>query len=236
MYWLINWAYSMPTLDFVQTNGVEYTEVLQSTEFQTWITSLPTATIPRTPNAEKAFWINVYNGLTIQTVAKAYPLSSIRDLDDGAVWTTRTFVVGGTEVTFDQIEKKKLGKFSDPRIHAALNCASKGCPSLLSTPYTAENLETQLNHATERWLASNAVQWESGWFSNTLSLNQIFDWYASDFPCKTTLPKPTGPEKYCGVLQFIATHEDKYTPIVYDEQYTIELLPYDWGVNVLSNQ
>ncbi len=236
MYWLINWAYSMPTLDFVHPEGVEYIQVLESTKFQTWVTSLPTATIPRSSNAEKAFWINVYNGLTIQTVAQSYPLSSIRDLDNGAVWTARTFVVGGIEVTLDQIEKRKLGKFSDPRIHAALNCASKGCPAIFSTPFTAENLDAQLNRASQIWLASNGVHWDSGWFSNTLSLNQIFDWYASDFPCSTELPKPTGPDKYCGVLQFVATHAPKYTSIVYDESYSIELLTYDWSINAAPSK
>ena len=129
MMWMIAVAQGMPALSFVSPEGVNYADVRSDVEFQQWLITLPTVEIPKQSiNGQKAFWINVYNGLTIQTVAENMPIRSIQDVDDGQVWTTRTFVVSGQTVTLDKIEKDILGQFKDPRIHAALNCASKGCP------------------------------------------------------------------------------------------------------------
>ena len=110
MMWMIATAYAMPPLSFVSPKGVNYTDVPSDVEFQQWLSSLSTLTVPtQSPNAENASWINVYNGLTIQTVANYMPINSIRDLDNGKVWTTRTFVIDGQTVTLDKIEKEILG-------------------------------------------------------------------------------------------------------------------------------
>ena len=153
MMWMIATAYAMPPLSFVSPKGVNYTDVPSDAEFQQWLSSLSTLTVPtQSPNAEKAFWINVYNGLTIQTVANHMPINSIRDLDNGKVWTTRTFVIDGQTVTLDKIEKEILGQFKDPRIHAALNCASKGCPPLFERPFTEAKLDAELDLVSQRWV------------------------------------------------------------------------------------
>ena len=232
MFWMFSTAFAIPTLEFVTDSGVRYSEVESHVEFQQWIESLTTIGVPPSPNAEKAFWINVYNGLTIDTVADAYPISSIRDLDGGKIWTTRSFTVNNQSITLDNIEKIRLAKFKDPRIHAALNCAAKGCPTLLSAPYDAKILDQQLNSASQQWIRENGVRWETGWFGNTLYLNRIFDWYATDFPCTEALPVPAFvPKKYCGAIQFIAEHNIEYRDILYSNTYSIELIEYDWSLN-----
>ena len=83
---------------------------------------------------QKPFWINVYNGLTIQTVAENMPIQQHSRLRQWSGMDTRTFVVSNQTVTLDHIEKNILGSFKDPRVHAALNCAAKGCPPLFERP------------------------------------------------------------------------------------------------------
>jgi len=236
MIWIIGTATAMPPLTFVQPNGVEYAQVLTNTEFQTWVSSLPEATVPiGSSNDTKAFWINVYNGLTIQTVAENMPISSIKDIDNGTVWTSRTFVVAGKEVTLDSIEKEFLVAFKDPRIHAALNCASKGCPALFEQPFTGDNLDAQLDLVSKRWIETGGFKYTDGWFGNTVSLSTIFDWYKQDFPCDASKPVPSAVGKeYCGILQFVAQHAPEYQKVIESTSYELTFQAYDWSVNSIQ--
>ena len=235
MIWIIGTAIAMPPLTFVRPSGVQYSQVSSNTAFQTWISSLPETTVPTdSSNDTKAFWINVYNGLTIQTIAENMPLNSIKDIDNGTVWTTRTFLVAGTEVTLDSIEKEILGAFKDPRIHAALNCASKGCPALFEKPFTGESLDQQLDLVSKRWIEAGGFQYTDGWFGNTASLNTIFDWYKHDFPCDASKPVPSsGSTEYCGVLQFVAKHAPQYKKVIETASYELTFQDYDWAVNAI---
>ena len=233
MMWMIPAVYAMPALYFVTPEGVDYANVHSNIEFQSWIATLPNLEVPtQSTNAQKAFWINVYNGLTIQTVAENMPINSIRELDNGQVWTARNFVVAGQTLTLDTIEKNILGKFNDPRIHSALNCASKGCPPLFERPFTEANLDAELDLVSERWVQSGGFTYEDGWFGNTISLSTIFDWYKSDFPCDTTKPISKSVSKeYCGALQFISRYYPEYRTMIENSSYDIEFKPYDWSLN-----
>ncbi len=231
MFWWIGLVFAMPT-NFITPNGVQYNRVQENTSFQQWIASLPTSTIPTESNAAQAFWINAYNGLTIDAVSSGYPIDSIRSLDNGQIWTTRKFMVGGTTVTLDEIEKVHLAKFKDPRHHAALNCAAKGCPVLSTTPYTGAGLDSQLTLASQQWISTNAFRWEDGWFTNSLHLSKIFDWYASDFPCDPSIEVPEHlPKQYCGVIQFIVQYAPTDQTQLLDKSYSIEWIEYDWSLN-----
>ena len=233
MIWITTVAYAMPTLSFVSSDHVDYTKVHSDIAFQEWISTLPTIEIPtQTPNATKAFWINVYNGLTIQVVAENMPIQSIQEIDGGKVWTTRTFVVGNQAVTLDHIEKTILGSFKDPRIHSALNCAAKGCPPLLSEPFTAFKLDDQLDLVSNRWVNNGGFTYNDGWFQDSATASTIFDWYKDDFPCDQTKPMPKyDTTEYCGVLQFIAKYSPEYQKHIGTDYHTLSFEAYDWSIN-----
>ena len=94
-----------------------------------------------TPDAQLAFLINAYNAWTVELILTAWPdLDSIRDL--GGFLTSpweKSFIplLGGTR-TLDEIEHgmiREPGRFDEPRIHFAVNCASIGCPGLHNSDY-----------------------------------------------------------------------------------------------------
>lgn len=70
-----------------------------------------------------------------------------------------------------------LGKI-DPRIHFALNCGAKGCPSVQR--YTLEALDEELRLAALAFCEQddNVLVDEA---NNTLGLSKIFYWYMGDF-------------------------------------------------------
>ena len=87
---------------------------------------------------QMAFWINLYNALTVRTVVDHYPVRSISDIDvspglfaDGP-WGKKLVTVAGEYLSLDDIEHRILRPiWRDPLIHYAVNCAALGCPNLV---------------------------------------------------------------------------------------------------------
>ena len=107
-------------------SDVDYAGVKADPRLETYVAGLATASEPEGKEAQLAFWMNAYNALTVDLVTDEWPLASIRDLDGGNPWRKRTFTVAGRSVTLDDIEHRILRPLGDPRIHAGVNCASRG--------------------------------------------------------------------------------------------------------------
>jgi len=76
-----------------------------------------------------AFYINVYNAFTIKLVLTKYPgINSIKEIGGffSNPWNKKFIPLNARTVSLDYIEHEILRpKFKDPRIHFAINCASK---------------------------------------------------------------------------------------------------------------
>lgn len=133
---------------------------------------------------QMAFWINLYNAVTVQVVLDHPDEHSIRDMGAGffsrGPWSDKLINVAGKGLTLDDIEHRILRPFwKDRRIHFALNCASIGCPELAATAYTAKNLDAMLAAAEVNYINSSRGVMFAG--DSDLVLSSIFDWYAQDF-------------------------------------------------------
>jgi hypothetical protein len=132
---------------------------------------------------QKAYWINLYNALTVQLVIDNYPIESITKLGKKVTafgpWDNPLITIRGEDLSLNDIEHKILRPFwKDPRIHFAVNCASYSCPNLQDTAFTSDNLEALLNQAAKEYMTHpRAVKF----VDNELMLSSIFDWYAEDF-------------------------------------------------------
>ena len=176
----------------------------------------------------KAFWINAYNALTLDLIADSYPLKSITDLDGGKVWDTRKFPVAGKSMTLNDIEQRTLRPLGDPRVHAALNCASIGCPALAAKVYTGAGLSGQLDAASKRWVASARLE------GAALSVSQIFDWYGDDFVARygsSRFDIPGLDGKAEAAANFVAAYATDKAAALQAGGYTVSYAPYDWGLN-----
>lgn len=178
-----------------------------------------------------AFWINAYNAHTVRRVVQAYPVKSIRDLGSLAnpVWQ-QCFIplahlapeLEREQLSLDDIEHALLRPtFKDARIHAALNCASVGCPRLLDHAYTAGVLEQQLDQATVRWLAEPE---RNRFDAQTRSayLSSIFDWYGNDFGL-------TPAERLSWIVRYAPREHRSW--LADPERVQIRYLEYDWSLN-----
>ena len=122
------------------------------------------------------------------------------------------------KVSLDHIEHTILRPtFKDPRIHFAVNCASRSCPPLRGQAYEPDRLDAQLNEQTRLFIngADNyAIQ------NNTLYISKIFKWFKQDFNNNP--------------IAFIKTFADSQLKDKLDaisSDLKIKYLDYDWSLN-----
>lgn len=134
---------------------------------------------------QRAFWINLYNALTIDVVLEHYPVDSIRDIDispglfSNGPWGAELVTVNGIDLTLDQIEHRILRPiWGDPRIHYAVNCASLGCPDLRPVAFTAANTDELLTSGARAYVNHpRGVAFVEG----ELVVSSIYEWFQADF-------------------------------------------------------
>ena len=100
-------------------------------------------------NERLAYWINVYNAFTIKLILDNYPLNSIKDLEGGKPWDKVFIKLGNTSYSLNMVENEVIRKrFTEPRIHFAVNCAAASCPPLLNDAFYPDRLTNQLAERT----------------------------------------------------------------------------------------
>lgn len=171
-----------------------------------------------------AFWVNLYNALTVDVVVRHYPVASIRDIDispglfSNGPWGKKLLSVAGRELSLDDIEHGILrADFDDRRVHYAVNCASVGCPDLAPAPYTAVELDAMLDRAARAYVNSpRGAHAEKG----RLTASSIFKWYMKDFG---------GTEE--GVLDEIRLYAGPELSRKLETVTGVAAYDYDWSLN-----
>ena len=181
-----------------------------------------------------AFLINAYNVFTVELILTHYPdLKSIKDL--GSVfqspWKKAFFTLLGQERSLDDVEHGLIrapGVFNEPRIHAAVNCASIGCPMLRQEAFTADLLESQLEDNLRRFLSDHSRnRFDAA--NKTLSVSSIFDWYKGDFE--------KGHQGFTSLDATFARYADALGDTLQAQEairsggLKIRYLDYDWALN-----
>jgi hypothetical protein len=179
-----------------------------------------------------AFLINAYNAWTVQLIVEADPgLKSIRDLGSllQSPWKKRFIPLLGETRSLDDIEHgiiRGSGRYGDPRIHFAVNCASIGCPALIADAYVGARLDVQLERATRLFL-SDRTRNRAG--TAGLEVSSIFRWYGEDFEAGWRGARSLG--------AFLALYGEALGLDVEQRrrlaagQMRISFLDYDWRLN-----
>lgn len=210
---------------------VDYRALRDSAEWRAVLASLAASDPGRLASRSErlAFWINAYNVLAIDLVARNLPLESIRDVGSllRPVWKREAGRVGGRGVTLDEIEHAILRPLGEPRIHAAIVCASVSCPPLARSPYRAERLDAQLDASLARWLADPRKGSHLDPAAGVLRVSRIFEWFAGDFAAAG------------GVLAFVTPHLPEATRrwlAAHGGEAELAYFDYDWSLNALRDQ
>ena len=217
---------------------VAYASVATDPDLTTFLDSVaavPPDRVAAFSRAQKvAFYVNVYNALTLRTIVDSLPTASIRDIRPDP-WESSRWTVGGRRMSLNEIEHKKLRKdLDEPRVHFVLVCAAISCPVLRDRALLPTDLDEQLDRAAREFFtdpARNRVDRASG----KVYLSRILDWYGDDFvgaevpelPGLTSLDR-----KEAAVIRYMAAHlpeEDR--SFLAAGSFTIVLNEYDWSLN-----
>ncbi|WP_236975155.1 DUF547 domain-containing protein [Membranihabitans maritimus] len=131
-------------------------------------------------NEQLALWINAYNAFTVKLIVDNYPVSSIKDIENGNPWDKKWIEIGSyRSLSLNDIEHEIIRKeFNEPRIHFAVNCAAQSCPPLLNTYYSSNSLDEQLERQTISFINNSKFNTIS---QNSIEVSQLFNWYKDDF-------------------------------------------------------
>jgi hypothetical protein len=169
-------------------------------------------------DAQKAFWINVYNAVTLRAIVDRYPIRSIKELapdhHDFHIWEGKFF----QGKSLNDIEHKILRPLGDARIHAAIVCASHGCPPLRNEAYLPSKLHEQLEANVRAWLAhpKRGLKVEG----KVAYVSKIFEWFGEDF----------APDQ-AGRLAWIEAYVDDATRLKLTRVKQVEYLEWSWALN-----
>ena len=204
---------------YATPNGVRYAALKSNASdmqaLQGIVDAIATQNVSSLSQKEQlAFYLNAYNAWIIHEVLEKYPTKSVKDALF-TFFTGKRIKVAGREMSFNGLEKEIIiPRFKEPRIHAALNCASQSCPPLLSEPYRADKLDAQLERMAKGFVNSErGVRVSSD--GSSAQVSKIFDWYKDDFAASG------------GAVGFINKRRSKPLP----DGIKISYQDYDWALN-----
>lgn len=216
------------TKDGINTTLFDYQTALSCeeslTDLNEFVASLDSVdTTCFSHDAALAFWANVYNAFIIHLVLKdaqknkGLLTKSITEIPceklSDKIWNCPAGRVGGKTLTLEEV-LSEASKLQDPRIHAAVNCASLSCPNLRAEAYKTESIDMQLNDQVTSWLSNptkGALVREDG-SAASVTLSKIFEFHSEDFP---------------DVQSFLKEHLGLGGETVTVDGY----FPYNWALN-----
>ena len=174
---------------------------------------------------QRAYWINLYNALTVDVVLLEYPVYTIRDIKSGLFssgpWGRNLIVVENEKLTLDDIEHRILRPiWQDPRIHYAVNCASIGCPNLQPEAFTSANTESLLDRGAVEYVNHPRGAQVTG---GKLQVSSIYDWFEADFG-----------DSESGVIEHLRQYARPELLAALDGIDEIDNDDYDWMINATN--
>lgn len=176
---------------------------------------------------QRAYWLDLYNAVTVDVVLAHHPVASIREISispglfSSGPWGRKLVRVEGVALSLDDIEHRILRPiWKDPRTHYALNCASVGCPNLPREAFTSEGLDAQLDAAARAFVNHpRGVRIVDG----ALEVSSIYSWFEADFG---------------GSERAVIAHLSKYAkPALRERLATFDGIDgddYDWSLNAAA--
>jgi len=192
----------------------------------------------------KAFWLNAYNVLVLQTVLEHYPIhgtssgypaNSIRQVQ--GAFELRRHRVAGRDMTLDEMETGMIAEFGDPRLFLALGRGAVDSGRLRSESYTGIRLDRQLDENVKEF-ATTPRHVSLDPFGRALTVSAIFGWHEASFVTTFadlgwTRSGRTALER--AVLNLV---EPNLFPseraILAKNEFTLDYHQFDWRLNDLT--
>ena len=194
---------------------------------------------------QMAFWVNAYNAFVLETVidhypikgsSKEYPVNSVRQVP-GAFEQIK-HRAAGQNLTLDEIEKKILPPFKEPRLYLALGRGAVGSGRLRSEAFTGELLKQQLDSVQKEFTSEQTmIRVDRG--ASQISVTPIISWHDAEFiaaydPGATGTMAQRSPVERA-IVAFVTPHllplEKEF---LQKNEFKVTDHPLDWRLNDLT--
>ncbi len=132
---------------------------------------------------QKAYWLNLYNAVTLKLVLENYPIKSMKDIGNKMIkrgpWNKKIIKVAGQRLSLNDIEHRILRPiWQDHKIHFGLSCGSISCPNIQPRAFISQNVRPLLKKAGREYINHpRGVSLKNG----KMKASSLFDWYQKDF-------------------------------------------------------
>jgi hypothetical protein len=212
-------TYNTLLAKYVTSGGVKYAawknDAADTKALQSVVDGIGSEKISGLSKKEQlAFYLNAYNAWILHEALDRYPTKSVKDLLF-TFFLSQRLKVAGEAMSFNHLEKDIIRlKFGEPRVHFALNCASRSCPPLNREAFRGDKLDAQLEALAVAFVnMPKGVDYSAG--ARTAALSKIFEWYKEDF------------QKAGGPVAFI--NQRRQPPLPNDAKITYQ--EYNWALN-----
>jgi len=233
---------------------VDYSKIATSPKFEDYcnIAALLKYIDPTlfSEDQRKAFFINIYNSLTVHAMVHQARTGSLPDSpkEVPGFWKLHCYQIGESIYTLDEIEhgvlrankghpsagREEFGqadhrlkvalKTLDPRIHFALNCGALSCPPIRI--YTGDKIDRQLQQATQSFLVQEVTVVKKGGEQFEVVMSKLFLWYGADFGTN-----------HREMLEWVAKNFGDSNGAILEAlqgQFHVTFKDYDWASNLLG--
>lgn len=168
-----------------------------------------------TRESRLAYHINAYNALAMYNVIDSGVPKSLSGLRKVGFFVFKQFSIGGRTMSLYAHENEVIRPLGDERVHFALNCMAVGCPRLPKTPFTASELDDQLDREARRFF-SEPRNLQPAPERKTVRVSEILKFYREDFLRHSS-----------SLIAYVNQYAREKIP----EDYTVEFIGYDWTIN-----
>ena len=166
-------------------------------------------------DARLAHMINAYNALSMYNVIRSGIPASHDGLAKVTFFVLRKFEIGGSTLSLYAFENDIIRKLNEPRVHFALNCSAVSCPQLPRVPFTADNLNAELDREARNFFARpENLRIDDA--QHTVFFNAILQFYTEDF---TPAHSPN-----------LIAYAQRYTTKTIPPDYAVAFTRYDWTI------
>lgn len=220
---------------YVENGLVDYHGISRDYLFPMYLQQLAGAKpeLLETDDERLALHCNAYNALVINGVIIHGIHNNEKnvlqyDPGDGTdFFDLQEHIFAGETMSLNHLEHQVIRPtFQDPRIHVALVCAARSCPSIRPEAYNGDRLQQQLDDQTQLF-ANNPdyVAWDAQ--LATIKLSPILKWYGTDWDAQGG---------YLGWLEQHVQSEALRAKLQDAESGSVPVAfnRYDWSLNATS--
>jgi hypothetical protein len=160
-----------------------------------------------------AYYINSFHGLLLSGLLELGPATSSTG-DAQRKVLKKKFVIGGEDMSLSNYLDKVIRKAGDPRVHFAISRITVGSPRLRPEPYSADDLDSELETAARAFLGSDDhVRVDSA--EGIVYVSGILKWYEKDF---------VGDGENAQLIEYINRYRDEPVP----SDLKLKFIDHDW--------